>query len=406
MSLIALGVTGGIGAYKAVEVCRGLQRQGHDVVAVMTRAATKFVGPVTFEAMTRRQVITSQWKPGMNADIEHVAIADSIDLLLVAPCTANVIGKFANGIADDFLSSLYLATKAAVLVAPAMNTNMLAHAAVQRNLQALAARGVRFVEPGEGYLACGWIGKGRLAEPAEIVAAAVAMLTPVDSPLRGRRILVTAGPTYEDVDPVRYLGNRSSGRMGFALAAEAQRRGAPVTLVAGPTRVEPPAVDEFVRVRSAAEMHSAVMRAATRADVVIMAAAVADYTPSAPASQKVPKADGPVTLTLERTADILAELGRLPSRSSTGVPMLVGFAAETVDTNARAREKRRKKGIDLIVANDVSRRDAGFDVETNAVTLIDADGENAVSLQSKASVAAAVLDRIEYLLRARASVRA
>ena len=406
MSLIALGVTGGIGAYKAVEVCRGLQQQGHDVVAVMTRAATKFVGPVTFEAITRRPVITSQWKPGMNADIEHVAIADSIDLLLVAPCTANVIGRFANGIADDFLRSLYLATRAPVLLAPAMNTNMLAHDAVQRNLQALTARGVRFVEPGEGYLACGWIGKGRLAEPAEVVAAAVAMLTPVDSPLRGRRIIVTAGPTYEDIDPVRYLGNRSSGRMGFALAAEAQRRGARVTLVAGPARIEPPAVDELIRVRSAAEMHAAVARDATRADVVIMAAAVADYTPAAPSSQKVSKADAPITLTLERTPDILAELSRLPSRASTGVPMLVGFAAETADADARAREKRLRKGIDLIVANDVSRSDAGFDVETNAVTLIDAVAESAVPLQSKAGVAAAILDRVEHLLRTRAAVRA
>ena len=406
MSFVALGVTGGIGAYKAVEVCRGLQKQGHDVVAVMTRAATRFVGPVTFEAITRRPVITSQWKPGMNADIEHVAIADSIDLLLVAPCTANMIGKFANGIADDFLSSLYLATRARVLLAPAMNTNMLAHDAVQRNLQALTARGVRFVEPGEGYLACGWIGKGRLAEPADIVAAAVAMLTPVDSPLRGRRIVVTAGPTYEDIDPVRYLGNRSSGRMGFALAAEAQRRGARVTLVAGPTRVEPPAADELIRVRSAAEMHAASMLAATRADVVIMAAAVADYTPAAPESQKVAKADGPMTLTLERTADILAELGRLPSRAATGVPMLVGFAAETADPVVRAREKRLRKGIDLIVANDVSRNDAGFDVETNAVTLIDAEGESVVPLQSKAAVAAAILDRVEHLFRVRSAARA
>jgi phosphopantothenoylcysteine decarboxylase/phosphopantothenate--cysteine ligase len=406
MSLIALGVTGGIGAYKAVEVCRGLQKHGHDVVAVMTRAAAKFVGPVTFEAITRRPVITSQWKPGMNADIEHVAIADSIDLLLVAPCTANAIGKFANGIADDFLSSLYLATRAPVLLAPAMNTNMLAHDAVQRNLQALSARGVRFVEPGEGYLACGWIGKGRLAEPAEIVAAAVAMLTPVESRLRGRRILVTAGPTYEDIDPVRYLGNRSSGRMGFALAAEAQRRGARVTLVAGPTTIDPPSVDEVVRVRSAAEMHAAVMRDATRADVVIMAAAVADYTPASPASQKVAKSDAPLTLTLQRTPDILAELGRLPSRSSTGVPMLVGFAAETADTDARAREKRARKGIDLIVANDVARSDAGFEVETNAVTLIDSATETAVPLQSKAGIAAAILDRVEHLLQARASIRA
>jgi phosphopantothenoylcysteine decarboxylase/phosphopantothenate--cysteine ligase len=406
MSLIALGVTGGIGAYKAVEVCRGLQKQGHDVVAVMTRAAAKFVGPVTFEAITRRPVITSQWQPGMNADIEHVAIADSIDLLLVAPCTANVIGKFANGIADDFLTSLYLATRAAVLLAPAMNTNMLGHDAVQRNLQALSARGVRFVDPGDGYLACGWIGKGRLAEPAEIVAAAVALLTPPTSMLRGRRVLVTAGPTYEDIDPVRYIGNRSSGRMGFAVAAEAHRRGARVTLVAGPTRIDPPGVDEVVRVRSAAEMHAAVMRDATRADVVVMAAAVADYAPASPAAEKVAKTNAPLTLALERTPDILAELATLPSRASAGVPMLVGFAAETADAEARAREKRQRKGIDLIVANDVSRSDAGFDVDTNAVTMIDGEAETAVPLQGKSAVAAAILDRVEQLLRSRASVRA
>ena len=412
MSLIALGVTGGIGAYKAVEVCRGLQKRGHDVVAVMTRAAARFVGPVTFEAMTRRPVITSQWKPGMNADIEHIAIADQIALLLVAPCTANVIGKFANGIADDFLSSLYLATKAPVLLAPAMNSNMLAHEAVQRNLHTLAARGVRFVEPGEGYLACGWIGKGRLAEPDAIVAAAELVLNPPAfaeasvgkraSVLRGRRVVITAGPTYEDIDPVRYVGTRSSGRMGFARAAEARRRGAHVTLVAGPTSVEPPATDDFVRVRSAAEMHAAVMLAATRADLVIMAAAVADYTPVNPSPGKVAKADAPLTLTLQRTPDILADLGKLPSRLSSGAPVLVGFAAETGNAVARARDKRARKNVDLIVANDVSQAGAGFEVDTNAVTIITADGERAVPLQGKDRVAAAILDEVEPLMRTRA----
>lgn len=419
MSLIAVGVTGGIGAYKAVEVCRGLQQHGHDVVAVMTRSAARFVGPVTFEAITRRPVITSQWKSGMNADIEHVAIADAIALLLVAPCTANVIGKFAHGIADDFLSSLYLATGAPSLLAPAMNSNMLAHDAVQQNLRTLTDRGVRFVDPDDGYLACGWIGKGRLAEPAEIVAAAVAILEPerstsrlnstppsssapsLDSALRGRRVVVTAGPTYEDIDPVRYLGNRSSGRMGFALAAEAKRRGAQVTMVAGPTRLEPPALDEIVRVRSAAEMHAIVLRAAITADVVIMAAAVADYTPVGPASRKIAKADGPLTLTLKRTPDILTDLARLPSRLSSGVPMLVGFAAETGDPEATARKKRDRKGVELMVANDVSRPDAGFDVATNRVTLIDDEGERAVPLQSKERVAAAILDRVEQLVRAK-----
>src|SRR5438552_3807901 len=243
--LIALGVTGGIGAYKAVEVARGLQKRGHDVVAVMTPSATRFVGPVTFEAITRRRVITDQFEPGTNSDIEHIAIASTIDLLLIAPATANVIGKLANGIADDFLTTLYIATKAPVLLAPAMNTQMFEHEAVKRNLDTLAARGVRFVDPGDGYLACGWIGKGRLAEPADIVAAADVMLSPA-GPLRGQRVVVTAGPTYEDVDPVRYLGNRSSGRMGFAIAAEATRRGAEVTLVTGPTAIEPPAVAELI----------------------------------------------------------------------------------------------------------------------------------------------------------------
>src|SRR5262245_20382632 len=361
----------------------------------MTRAAARFVGPVTFEAITRRPVITSQWRPGMNADIEHIAIADGIALLLVAPCTANVIGKFANGIADDFLSSLYLATKAPVLIAPAMNVNMLAHDAVKRNLDTLTAPGVRFVQPGEGYLACGWIGKGRLAEPAEIVDAAERVLTPADSMLRGRRIVVTAGPTYEDIDAVRYVGNRSSGRMGYALAAEARRRGAIVTLVAGPTGVEPPAVDTVVRVRSADEMHEAVMRAASNADAVIMAAAVADYTPASTAGGKIPKSDATMTLTLRRTKDILADLGLMRAGLGATGPVLVGFAAETEDVLLKAREKRARKKVDLIVANDVSKPDRGFDASSNAVTIIGESGELSVPLQSKDRVAGAILDRIE-----------
>jgi len=400
MALIALGVTGGIGAYKSVEVCRGLQKRGHEVVAVMTRAATRFVGPLTFEAITRRPVITLQWKPGANADIEHIAIADDIALLLVAPCTANVIGKFANGIADDFLSSLYLATKAPVLIAPAMNTNMLGHDAVQRNLQTLADRGVRFVEPGEGYLACGWIGKGRLAEPEAIVAAAERIVSPRDSALRGRRVVVTAGPTYEDIDPVRYVGNRSSGRMGFAIAAAAHARGANVTLVAGPTSVEPPLADEVVRVRRATEMRDVVLRAAEHADVVIMAAAVADYTPVEPLAEKIAKRDAPLTLTLQRTPDILADLGRLSARRPTPL-VLVGFAAETGDLLRKAREKRARKNVDLIVANDVTTPGAGFEVETNAVTIIGADQEQTLPLQSKARVAESILDRVEQLLKRR-----
>jgi phosphopantothenoylcysteine decarboxylase/phosphopantothenate--cysteine ligase len=396
VALVALGVTGGIGAYKAVEVARGLQKRGHDVVAIMTATATKFVGPITFEAITRRRVITDQFEPGTNADIEHIALASSIDLLLVAPATANILGKFANGLADDFLSTLFTATRAPVLVAPAMNTQMFSHDAVRANLDTLARRGVRFVEPGEGYLACGWIGKGRLAEPDEIVAAAEAVLRP-EGPLRGKRVLVTAGPTYEDLDPVRYLGNRSSGRMGFAIAAEAMRRGADVTLVAGPSAVEPPPVREVIRVRSAVEMHEAVMQRGDAADVVIMAAAVADYSPERKAPQKVAKQGDTITLTLKKNPDILADLGQRRLTAGRG-PLLVGFAAETEDVVARARAKRERKHVDVIVANDVSRADAGFDVDANAVTIVDAHGVETVPLQSKSGVAAAILTHLERLL--------
>jgi phosphopantothenoylcysteine decarboxylase / phosphopantothenate---cysteine ligase len=401
--LIALGVTGGVGAYKAVEVARGLQKRGHDVVAIMTASATSFVGPLTFEAITRRRVITSQFEPGANADIEHIALASSMDLLLVAPATANIIGKFANGLADDFLSTLYTATRAPVLIAPAMNSQMFSHEAVQRNMETLARRGVRFVDPGEGYLACGWIGKGRLAEPEDIVAAAEAILNPPTS-LKGQRVLVTAGPTFEDLDPVRYIGNRSSGRMGFAIAGEAQRRGAAGTIVAGPTTVEPPAGCDVLRVRGAMEMHEAVMSRADAVDVVIMAAAVADYMPAARAAQKVQKAEGDLTITLTRTPDILADLGARRLKVGRG-PVLVGFAAETEDVITRARQKRERKHVDLIVANDVSRPDAGFDVDTNAVTLVSAEGTDDVPLQPKRNVAAAIVDRIERLV-ARTTARA
>lgn len=395
MARIALGVTGGIGAYKAVEIVRLLQQRGHDVTAVMTRAARRFVGPLTFEAITRHPVVTSQFAPGVNSDIEHIALASEIDLLVVAPATANIIGKFANGIADDFLSSLYLATRAPVLLAPAMNTNMLAHEAVQKNLAALAARGVRFVEPGEGYLACGWIGKGRLAEPADVAAAADALVRPVRS-LVGRTVLVTAGPTYEDLDPVRYVGNRSSGRMGFAIAAEAARRGARVWLVSGPTELPPPAGPEVVRVRSASEMHDAVVARAPEADAVIMAAAVADYTPEhGRAEDKLPKDDDRLTIRLVRTRDILGELG---AGRSGDRPVLVGFAAETGPAEARARQKLRAKNVDLIVANDVSRPDAGFEVATNVATLVTRDGDEPLPLQSKAALAGVILDRVEAML--------
>ena len=396
MALVGIGVTGGIGAYKAVEVVRGLQKRGHEVAAIMSRTALHFVGEVTFEAITRRRVITDQYATGANADIEHISLATDIGLLLVAPATANVIGKFAHGIADDFLTSLYLATRAPVLMAPAMNTNMLEHEAVRRNLATLAGRGVQFVDPGAGYLACGWIGKGRLAEPDEIVEAAQRILQSPGT-LPGTLVVVSAGPTYEDIDDVRYIGNRSSGKMGYAIAAEAARRGARVVLVSGPSRLDPPGGVEVTAVRSANEMHAAMQQHAPQADIVVMAAAVADYTPKqGRAGGKIEKSDAPWELTLVRTVDILAELGR--ARGGAGKPVLVGFAAESGDPVARGREKLRRKQVDLIVANDISRNDAGFDADTNAVTLIAPDRETTVPLGPKAQIAAVILDHAEALL--------
>jgi phosphopantothenoylcysteine decarboxylase/phosphopantothenate--cysteine ligase len=402
MAMIAIGVCGGIGAYKSVEVVRGLQKQGHEVVAVMTRAARRFVGELTFEAITTRRVLTNQFEPGANSEIEHISLASSLDLLLVAPATANIIGKFANGIADDFLTSLYLATKAPVLLAPAMNTNMLEHDAVQRNLDTLARRGTYFVEPGSGYLACGWIGKGRLAEPADIVQAAERLLAP-SGPLRGKVVIVTAGPTREPLDPVRFIGNRSSGRMGYALAAAARARGANVVLVSGPTGLTPPAGVEVLRVMTASEMRDAVTGRAAQADVVIMAAAVADYAPAAQAPQKIHKEQAPVTLTLVRTPDILAELGA--QRAGKDRPVLVGFAADTEDVVASARRKQRDKHVDLVVANDVSRGDAGFEVDTNEVTLVTSGGEETLPLQSKSAIAAQIIERVEQFLHSGTAVR-
>jgi phosphopantothenoylcysteine decarboxylase/phosphopantothenate--cysteine ligase len=280
-----------------------------------------------------------------------------------------------------------------------MNTQMLTHDAVRRNLDTLAARGVRFVEPGEGYLACGWIGKGRLADPDEIVAAAEAVLRP-NADFRGRSVLVTAGPTLEDIDPVRFIGNRSSGRMGLAVAREAARRGADTTVILGPTSVEPPTGVEIVRVRTAAQMHQAVMERASRADVVIMAAAVADYAPTTAAAQKISKTDDSMTIVLKRTPDILGDLGASRLAAGEG-PVIVGFSAETQDVVSRAAAKRERKHADLIVANDVSRSDSGFDVETNEVTIVGPEGAEPLPLMTKAEVASHILDRVERLMQRR-----
>jgi len=400
MALIGLGVTGGIGAYKAVEIVRGLQQKGHDVVAVMTENACRFVGPLTFEAITGKQVVTDQFTSGANTEIAHIALATELDVLLVAPATANILGKFANGIADDVLSSLYLATSAPVIVAPAMNTQMLAHAAVRENIDRLENRGVRFVNPGEGYLACGWVGKGRLAEPDDVVSAAVQLLNRGES-LLGRCVLVTAGPTLEDFDPVRFLGNRSTGRMGYAIAEEALSRGARVVLVSGPTSLEPPHGAEIIQVRSAEEMNDAVTSRVCRdkssVDIVVMAAAVSDYTlAGGPQTSKINRDREELVLKLHPTVDILAKLGLW--RAGRNGPVLVGFAAETDDLLGRARDKLRRKAVDFVVANDVSLRGAGFAVDTNIATLVSRNEVEEVPLTSKRTLARIIFDRVERCL--------
>ena len=396
MPVVVLGVTGCIGAYKACEVLRELQKQGVDVHVVMTAAATRFVSPMTFEALSRHPVFHDQFSLGENGEIRHISLADDAELLLVAPATANCLGKFAHGIADDALSTLYLATRAPVLVAPAMNVNMFDHPAVQQNLETLRARGVGVVEPGDGYLACGWLGKGRLAEVDQIVKAALARLA-------GRRdleretVLVTAGPTLEDLDPVRFVSNRSTGTMGYRLAEAARDRGARVVLVSGPTALPAPSGVTFEGVRSAVEMKAAVDRHAGEATVVIAAAAVSDYRPPEPSPSKLKKTDGPLRLELVRTPDILKSLG-----DAKGSRLLVGFAAETEDLLANARRKLEAKNLDLIVANDVTAEGAGFGGETNAVVLLRRDGQRRdVPLASKREVAERILDEVIALRAAK-----
>jgi phosphopantothenoylcysteine decarboxylase/phosphopantothenate--cysteine ligase len=390
--VVVLGVTGCIGAYKACEVLRGLQRRGADVRVVMTAAATRFVSPMTFEALSRRPVFHDQWAPGANGDIRHVSIADEADLLLVAPATADILGKFARGIADDALSTLYLATRAPVLVAPAMNVNMFEHPAVQENLATLRARGAGVVEPGSGYLACGWLGKGRLAEPEEIVDAAMAVLARRHD-LEGETVLVTAGPTVEDIDPVRYVSNRSSGKMGYRLSEAARDRGAKVILVSGPTSLAPPHGVEVVPVRSAQEMERAVAERVGPATVVIAAAAVSDFRPAETSPSKMKKDSGPMRLDLVRTPDILQGLGE-----AKGARVLVGFAAETEDLVANAQKKLEAKNLDLVVANDVTAEGAGFGSDTNAVILLKRDGSRVdVPVASKREVAERILDEVRAL---------
>jgi phosphopantothenoylcysteine decarboxylase / phosphopantothenate---cysteine ligase len=430
---VALGVTGGISAYKAVEVMRGLQKRGVEVQVVMTRNATRMIAPLTFQAISGFPVITDMWAETDDPEIKHIQVAQSVDLLLVAPATANLLAKFANGLADDFLSTVYISATAPVLVAPAMNVEMWAHPATQENVERLRKRGVHFVDPDEGFLACKSVGAGRLAEPEAIVNRAweILLLSGVRSQesepetdnhqkaaipvaanptydlynslpeahakqadagrqtqdLIGETVLITAGPTYEAIDPVRGITNRSSGRMGYSIAEAAIRRGAQVRLVSGPVSLAPPAGVDTIPVKSAEEMHSAVIANLEPATIVVMAAAVADYRPAYVADQKIKKDNGNLMLELERTIDILAAVGRLK-----GSRVLIGFAAETQNLEANARKKLLEKNADLIVANDVSAKDAGFDVETNRVTFFSQDWKKELPLLSKLEVADKILD--------------
>jgi phosphopantothenoylcysteine decarboxylase/phosphopantothenate--cysteine ligase len=394
---IALGVTGGVAAYKAAELVRRLQQEKLDVQVVMTRSAQEFITPLTFAALTGQKVITHMFSAGGSAApanvesaIEHIAVAQRIDLLLVAPATADILGKFANGIAEDFLSTLYLATKAPVVVAPAMNVNMWDHPATQGNLVTLRERGVHVVDPDEGYLACGMVGAGRLAA-TETIAKKVCEVLGLRQDLAGQTILVTAGPTCEDIDPVRFLTNRSSGKMGYALAEAAARRGAHVILVSGPTDLKIPDGVDWLPIRATEEMRQAVRERAASANVVIMAAAISDYRPATQYDQKLKRNEGRLTLGLEPTPDILAELGREKQRGR----VLVGFAAETNAVAENARGKLARKGADMIVANDVTQEGAGFDADTNIVTIYSRDGrEMSLPKMSKLEVANRILDRV------------
>jgi len=393
---IALGVSGGIAAYKAAEIVRLLQDRGIRVQVVMTAAAQEFVRPLTFAALSGEKVITSMFGSGsgdeanVESAIEHIAIAQAIDALLVAPATADVLARFAQGIANDFLTTLYLATAAPVVVAPAMNVNMWNHAATQANLEILRKRGVRIVEPGQGYLACGMTGAGRLAENETIVAAVMEALG-ASQDLAGETVLVTAGPTREKIDPVRYLTNRSSGRMGYAIAEAALRRGARVLLVSGPTGIAAPGAAELTQVETAEQMLAAVLRLLPGSTVIIKTAAVADFRPKAAAAQKI-KRKGEMALELEPTTDILAEVAR---RKTTQI--VVGFAAETENVLENARKKLASKSLDAIVVNDVSREGVGFDSDRNAATIISQSEVVEVPETSKWEVAHRVLDQVVKL---------
>ncbi|MCL1926063.1 MAG: bifunctional phosphopantothenoylcysteine decarboxylase/phosphopantothenate--cysteine ligase CoaBC [Syntrophorhabdaceae bacterium] len=381
---VVLGVTGGIAAYKACEIIRELRKEGANVSVILTASGSQFITPLTLQTLSKNPVHTDLFNLISESDIGHISLAQRANLLLIAPATANIIGKIRHGIADDLLSTVAMATTAPILMAPAMNSDMYAAAAVRENMEALVERGVTFVEPGEGALACGTTGPGRLADTGKIIEMARILL--YDKILEGKKVVVSAGPTAEDIDPVRFITNRASGKMGFAMAVVARRFGAEVTLVTGPTRLPDPPFLKVERVRSAQEMGNAVAAAGENANAIVMAAAVADVRPAAPAARKIPKNELMEKIDVVRTDDILANLGELKRNR-----VLVGFAAETNDLEAKAREKMRKKNLDAIVANDVSRGDIGFDSDRNEVKVLFSDGTTLDLVKaSKDAIATAV----------------
>ncbi|MGN7383352.1 bifunctional phosphopantothenoylcysteine decarboxylase/phosphopantothenate--cysteine ligase CoaBC [Paenibacillus sp. SAFN-117] len=365
---ILLGVSGGIAVYKAVSLCSKLAQAGADVRVIMTESAVKFVAPLTFQTLSRHHVMTDTFEEKDPSVVSHIDLADHADLVVIAPATANILAKMALGIGDDMLSTTLLATTAPILAAPAMNVHMYEHPAVLNNMETLRERGVRFIEPGEGQLACGYVGKGRLAEPEQIYEAIVAMLQP-DLPLQGKKVLVTAGGTVERLDPVRYLSNDSSGKMGYAVAEEARGMGAEVVLISAPSSLPRPEGVEFVPVVSALDMLSAVMERLNDVDIVIKAAAVADYRPAEASPVKIKKKDEEMTIRLVKNPDILQQIGERKTKQ-----YVIGFAAETNDLEANGLDKLRRKNCDLMVANDVTLEGAGFGTDTNIVTLLDKDG--------------------------------
>ncbi len=383
---ILLGVTGSIAAYKAADLTRRLTEAGAEMRVIMTEASTKFISPLTFEIVSRNNVYTDTFKEPMS----HISLTSEAELMVIAPATANIIGKFANGIADDMLSTCLLAFRGKVIVAPAMNWRMYENPVLQRNLQSLLSRGVIKVGPVRGDLACGEDAVGKMADVQEILEAIISALSKKD--LMGKKILVTAGPTREYLDPVRFISNRSSGKMGYAIAGAAIKRGAEVVLISGPSPIRPPSGAYLIRVETTIDMRDAVIRNMADCSAVIMAAAAADFTPAERSSAKIEKSDDGLTLRLIKAPDILSEIGAMKQR-----PILVGFAAETADDPGRARGKLLKKGADIIVFNNVASADSGFDVDTNRVTIIERNGEISFPLMSKDEVADLLLDRVANL---------